>query len=476
MPDAVRIFIAPPSEETLRTRLVGRGTDDAEQIERAPAGGQGRARRLRRVRARRPQRPPRRRRGPAPADRLERFALTLRRPPGVRPSGRNSDAQNVSGADRDRDGAARHAGARARPRPRLRPAAGGRLHRRHRRRRARRRVLCVRHQSERDDLPRGHRLPRSQSSPSGSRRRPATTAAGSRSTARAACSSPAARPPRSASSTAAARCSRSLRPAPPGPTSTTSGSGPSERCGRSAPYVTDSSLPVIWRVSNRVRPLDASTASSTSRDDRLHAVADRLRPRRDHALGRNGRYLLTTQGTTGQLWRIDLWTRRISEVDLGGAGVLNADGIVLRGSHAVRGAELLAPDLQAASFGRHFERGRVVKRCMPTPSGPHVHHRQAGRADAARRRLQVRLPGRPRRSPRTGSWQSIRSEVYSALFLHWEERADGRTDQASSADGDGGGRECGRARQDEGRLRRAAGTAGTATTATATGRSGSRRR
>jgi guanylate kinase len=32
MPDAVRIFIAPPSEETLRERLEGRGTDDPEQI------------------------------------------------------------------------------------------------------------------------------------------------------------------------------------------------------------------------------------------------------------------------------------------------------------------------------------------------------------------------------------------------------------------------------------------------------------
>ena len=32
MPDAVRIFIAPPSEEALRTRLIGRGTDDPEQI------------------------------------------------------------------------------------------------------------------------------------------------------------------------------------------------------------------------------------------------------------------------------------------------------------------------------------------------------------------------------------------------------------------------------------------------------------
>ena len=34
MPSAVRIFIAPPTEEALRTRLVGRGTDDAEQVAR----------------------------------------------------------------------------------------------------------------------------------------------------------------------------------------------------------------------------------------------------------------------------------------------------------------------------------------------------------------------------------------------------------------------------------------------------------
>jgi guanylate kinase len=34
MPDAMRIFIAPPSEEALRTRLVGRGTDDEAQRER----------------------------------------------------------------------------------------------------------------------------------------------------------------------------------------------------------------------------------------------------------------------------------------------------------------------------------------------------------------------------------------------------------------------------------------------------------
>jgi len=33
MPEAIRIFIAPPSSDALRARLVGRGTDETEQIE-----------------------------------------------------------------------------------------------------------------------------------------------------------------------------------------------------------------------------------------------------------------------------------------------------------------------------------------------------------------------------------------------------------------------------------------------------------
>ena len=34
LPDALAVFIAPPSVQALRARLIGRGTDDAEQIER----------------------------------------------------------------------------------------------------------------------------------------------------------------------------------------------------------------------------------------------------------------------------------------------------------------------------------------------------------------------------------------------------------------------------------------------------------
>jgi guanylate kinase len=34
LPEAVQVFIAPPSQDALRARLVGRGTDNAEQVER----------------------------------------------------------------------------------------------------------------------------------------------------------------------------------------------------------------------------------------------------------------------------------------------------------------------------------------------------------------------------------------------------------------------------------------------------------
>src|ERR1700685_693376 len=34
VPDAIQVFIAPPSLQELRTRLIGRGTDDPEEVER----------------------------------------------------------------------------------------------------------------------------------------------------------------------------------------------------------------------------------------------------------------------------------------------------------------------------------------------------------------------------------------------------------------------------------------------------------
>jgi len=41
MPEAVQVFIAPPSLAALRTRLIGRGTDDAAEVERRLAVAEG---------------------------------------------------------------------------------------------------------------------------------------------------------------------------------------------------------------------------------------------------------------------------------------------------------------------------------------------------------------------------------------------------------------------------------------------------
>src|ERR1700726_3863326 len=40
MPEAVQVFIAPPSLEALRARLIGRGTDDREEVERRLRGAE----------------------------------------------------------------------------------------------------------------------------------------------------------------------------------------------------------------------------------------------------------------------------------------------------------------------------------------------------------------------------------------------------------------------------------------------------
>ncbi|MGY1740080.1 MULTISPECIES: SMP-30/gluconolactonase/LRE family protein [unclassified Blastococcus] len=47
------------------------------------------------------------------------------------------------------------------------------------------------------------------------------------------------------------------------------------------------------------------------------------------------RALVVAQGTTGQLWRFDLRSRQVAEIDTGGAVLTNADGLVLRGSELV---------------------------------------------------------------------------------------------------------------------------------------------
>ncbi len=50
------------------------------------------------------------------------------------------------------------------------------------------------------------------------------------------------------------------------------------------------------------------------------------------AIDEGGKYAIVVQSGTGKLFRIDLRTRKVSEVDLGGGTVKNGDGILLKGN------------------------------------------------------------------------------------------------------------------------------------------------
>ena len=58
LPTAVQVFIVPPSEQALRERLVGRGTDEPEQIERRLAVAERELAAQERVRPQGHERPP----------------------------------------------------------------------------------------------------------------------------------------------------------------------------------------------------------------------------------------------------------------------------------------------------------------------------------------------------------------------------------------------------------------------------------
>jgi sugar lactone lactonase YvrE len=96
-------------------------------------------------------------------------------------------------------------------------------------------------------------------------------------------------------------------------------------------YITDSFVPILWRV-----PADAVTDDSP--EGQLDPWLDLSRTAIQYKEGFNlngivatpdGRYLLTVQSNTGNLYRIDTQTEQVTPVELGGAKLTNGDGLVL---------------------------------------------------------------------------------------------------------------------------------------------------
>lgn len=77
------------------------------------------------------------------------------------------------------------------------------------------------------------------------------------------------------------------------------------------------------------------------------------------AVTENDKYLLTVQSNTGKLFRIDLDTQQVTEVNLGGATLVNGDGLWLRG-HTLYAVLNAANTIDKVQLSGDFSSGQVV--------------------------------------------------------------------------------------------------------------------
>lgn len=137
-----------------------------------------------------------------------------------------------------------------------------------------------------------------------------------------------------------------------------------------AVYVTDSYRPVIYRIARGTLPLVLEPWLD------LNTTAVRYRPNEVNLNGivasADGRWLLSVQLNTGQLWRIDTRARAVTEVTVTGGSLLHGDGLALRGAtelYVVRNEdnEIARVDLSADwSSGRVTQRLRDPRFKYPT--------------------------------------------------------------------------------------------------------------
>lgn len=137
-------------------------------------------------------------------------------------------------------------------------------------------------------------------------------------------------------------------------------------------YATDSFQPMVYRL------------TCTAGLWRLERWLDITRTSIDWVDGRHnlngitcvGRYLLTVNSTTGQLWRIDRRTGHVLEVDLGGHRLPNGDGLAFRGGllYMVQGninnIPDLTPQVTVIALSADLSHGRYTARLRP-PGGFH---------------------------------------------------------------------------------------------------------
>jgi DNA-binding beta-propeller fold protein YncE len=123
-------------------------------------------------------------------------------------------------------------------------------------------------------------------------------------------------------------------------------------------YFTDSLDPTLYKVSiNRAQEIEFSPWLDLSGTDIIYQSGFNLN---GIAATQNGKYLIVVQSNTGQLFRIDIDSKEVTEIDLGGEQLTNGDGILLVGKqilYVVRNRQEL---LVKVRLSKDFSRGRVI--------------------------------------------------------------------------------------------------------------------
>lgn len=123
-------------------------------------------------------------------------------------------------------------------------------------------------------------------------------------------------------------------------------------------YFTDSSDPILYKVStNEADELEFSAWLDLTGTAIVYQSGFNLN---GIAATNNGKYLIVVQTNTGKLFRIDIASKQVTEIDLGGATLTNGDGILLsrrRTLYVVRNQNELIVKVQ---LSEDFSRGSVI--------------------------------------------------------------------------------------------------------------------
>jgi DNA-binding beta-propeller fold protein YncE len=131
-------------------------------------------------------------------------------------------------------------------------------------------------------------------------------------------------------------------------------------------YITDSFVPTLWRISGgKLEPWLEHLDDPPVNSDPI-PYPEGVFNLNGIVATPDGRYLLTVQSFTGQLFRIDTRTQRVREIDLDGAPLTQGDGLVLTDNtlYVIRNQGFITK----ISLGNNFKSGEVVEDNITVPS------------------------------------------------------------------------------------------------------------